>query len=115
MNTNYGLEKEWEAAGTRKGECILERRGYGRYIHKIRSEDMLDVQAIEIFEGQWDRNCLEGYGRHIDCKGNMYMGEFSNGMKEHQGLYLFADGDTYQGQWHKNKFHGMGTYMYKKT
>ena len=110
-----GLEEEWESQGAQKGERKVERTGYGRYIYKRRSQNMLKIDQIEIYEGIWDKNCLDGFGRQIDSKGNMYIGEFKNGTRQNDGLYFFANGDRYHGEWSNNKFHGIGTYYYSKS
>jgi hypothetical protein len=38
-----GLEKEWENQEAKKGEIKVERTGYGRYIYKRRSPNMLEI------------------------------------------------------------------------
>jgi hypothetical protein len=42
---------------------------------------MLKISQIEIYEGIWDANFLDKYGRHIDREGNMYEGEYSQGIR----------------------------------
>ena len=39
------------------------------------------IEQIGIFEGIWEKNYLSGFGRQIDCDGNIYIGEYTKGKK----------------------------------
>ena len=94
------------------------RFGYGRLVyisgsaeyhdglHNIDYEDN-DEEKVNINneivaliqEGQWDHGKLNGYGRTIDFKGNMYLGHYLNGSKHGVGIYIWTNGNIYEGQW----------------
>ena len=54
----------------------------------------------------------DGNGILIYKNGNIYMGEFRNGVKDGQGRYEFKSG-VYVGEFKLNKMHGKGKLIYK--
>jgi DNA polymerase III epsilon subunit family exonuclease len=57
---------------------------------------------------------LHGYGTQIfsptgEWKGDNYVGEFVNGIREGLGTYTWSNGTTYSGQWLAGKMFGNGT------
>ena len=42
----------------------------------------------------------------------MYTGSFVNDVREGQGTYTWANGDSYTGSFSKNKLNGEGTYTW---
>jgi hypothetical protein len=62
---------------------------------------------------EWD-NCL---GKFIivgqtKFAGNMYMGDFRNGIMHGQGTYTFSNGNKYTGEFKNGIRHGQGTYTH---
>jgi hypothetical protein len=43
-----------------------------------------------------------GYGKMYKEDGSLYIGEFSKGKAEGQGVYIFTDGSYYQGKFIDN-------------
>jgi uncharacterized membrane protein YgcG len=43
-----------------------------------------------------------------DDLGDVYQGEFENGLRHGKGTYTYANGDAYTGDWSKGKMHGHG-------
>ena len=44
--------------------------------------------------------------------GNCYAGEIKNGLRNGQGIMIYADGSNYQGDWKENKKEGRGKLLY---
>jgi len=46
-------------------------------------DDVLRDETVALIqEGQWKNGKLDGYGRSIDFRGNTYLGQYKNGIKE---------------------------------
>ena len=50
------------------------------------------------------------YGNGI-WNGNKYVGEFKDGGKHGQGIYIYSNGDKYVGEFKDGEKHGQGTYI----
>ena len=53
-------------------------------------------------------DCKNGLGTYLWDSGDKYVGEFSNGLPNGEGLITTADGDIYEGGFKNSKFHGNG-------
>lgn len=53
-------------------------------------------------------DCKNGLGTYLWDSGDKYVGEFSNGLPNGEGLITTADGDIYKGGIKNSKFHGNG-------
>lgn len=42
--------------------------------------------------------------------GAIYNGNFKNGMKNGEGLFIFPNGNKYMGKFKNNNFHGIGVF-----
>jgi hypothetical protein len=51
-------------------------------------------------------------GKKYVSEGDMYVGEFYNGVANGQGTYTLANGDKYVGRFENGAFHGKGTYTF---
>lgn len=58
-------------------------------------------------------NCKEGFGVHKSRIGDIYEGNWKNGMKHNKGICTFANGDVYNGNWLHDMQDGQGTMTYK--
>ena len=73
----------------------------------------------ETFRGQWQRNCISGFGLyiykdHLTTKKplcNFYLGFFKKGLRQGLGLHLYSDGSTYIGNWNANLKHGSALFI----
>ena len=67
-----------------------------------------------IDEGYWKDGELHGRGRHIDCSGSYYIGEFKKVRFNGEGTYYKENGDIiYEGGWKDDKYYRQGTYYEK--
>ena len=49
-----------------------------------------------------------GYGKTINKNGNIYLGEFSDGVANGAGKFMTKNGNVYKGFWTDNKLNGIG-------
>ena len=61
-----------------------------------------------IYEGQYRQGHKHGQGVYVWSDGSTYEGEWFNNKIHGQGAYTWADGRRYTGQWEENKMHGYG-------
>ena len=56
---------------------------------------------------------MEGQGKLTSSSGDVYTGEFQNGLKQGQGKMFFkATGDIYEGEFNNDKATGQGKYTF---
>ena len=60
----------------------------------------------------WAKNMLNGFGRCFDNKGNCYVGNFLNGLRDQYGQYFWKNGNIYDGYWQTNYQNGYGTFYH---
>ena len=70
-----------------------------------------NLRNVTIREGIWIDGKLNYYGRTIDFKGNVYVGEYKDGYKQGQGRYLWNNGDIYDGMWDKDQPDGWVSFI----
>mgnify|MGYP002366656849 FL=1 len=44
-----------------------------------------------------------------------YYGEWEQGNKQGEGMFIYANKDVYSGKWTANRKHGDGTYVFNAT
>ena len=54
---------------------------------------------------------MHGQGTYKYTSGNVYSGEWVNGMMQGFGKMVYADGSSYEGTWSNNLMHGDGVYI----
>jgi hypothetical protein len=54
-------------------------------------------------------NC---YGKYTFPSGNIYIGEYQNGVRNGQGIFFYFSGDKYEGEYKDGKKHGQGIYTW---
>lgn len=67
------------------------------------------LTAKIIFDQCVSGNCVNGRGKMVYTVGDIYEGDFVNGIREGQGTYTFQTGVVYVGQFANNLFNGKGT------
>lgn len=82
-------------------------------IPEIKTEGAGMLQTDEyIYNGQWNRNKFNGYGRIIKKKFALYEGIFVNNKRDGYGVEIYANSDIYIGQFKSDKKHGIGIYFF---
>lgn len=65
-----------------------------------------------VFEGHFDDGKINGWGRGITSRGEIYQGPFENDVMQGEGLFQWPDGRLYYGKFDGGKKHGPGIYMW---
>ena len=65
-----------------------------------------------IFEGLFEEGQINGYGRAITSRGELYQGPFIYDKMEGMGLFQWPDGRVYYGNFKDAKKSGHGTYLW---
>ena len=58
-------------------------------------------------------NCYDGFGKNIYDNGQIYIGEFKNGIRHGFGTTYFTRGDVYVGEYNNGKRHGFGVFEWE--
>jgi hypothetical protein len=65
------------------------------------------------YVGNYNRHDQKhGYGKQLYANGNIYHGQWSNGMKHGHGVQTWSNGETYEGEWKRDERHGSGKQVY---
>ena len=66
-----------------------------------------------MYEGEYFEDQIHGKGHQIWLSdGSEYIGDYVQGLREGQGRFKYANGDTYEGGWMENFMHGQGKYVW---
>ena len=66
----------------------------------------------EVYDGDWLNGMANGQGKLVWPDGGVYEGEWKDGMRDGQGKNIYADGEIYEGEWRDDERNGQGTYIY---
>jgi hypothetical protein len=107
--TDSGIAADGTISG--RGKLVWRVRGSASYdpktIYSLYRGDMRDgrpngkgrfeIRTGEVFEGEWSDGLLEGKGMHVDADGNRYEGMFSAGVPNGEGRLLSRNGEIFEG------------------
>ena len=70
-----------------------------------------------VFEGEFQNGLPNGKGTYYylannQHKGNKHVGEYRDGNKHGQGTFIFANGNKYVGEYKDDKYNGKGTFTF---
>lgn len=57
----------------------------------------------DCYEGYWNNDVKDGYGKLTLVNGESYDGQFFDGEKHGEGKYIWTNGDVYIGQFKNDK------------
>lgn len=60
-------------------------------------------------------NCYDGKGKEVYTTGDIYEGDFVDGLRHGQGTYTAKNGDVYVGQFAKGGYNGKGRYRFANS
>lgn len=89
-----------------EGDCIqtefgsVERTGRGTHT---------SANGI-IYEGSWDKDCMNGKGKLTHPSKASYEGDFVNNLFHGFGRYTWPDGSFYEGSFVENRLEGGGVF-----
>jgi hypothetical protein len=69
-------------------------------------------QNGDVYEGEYRNGVRHGRGVYRFASGAVYDGEYVNGKKHGQGTFIYSDGSKYSGEWKEDKRDGYGEYKY---
>lgn len=99
--------------GYRHGQGSLKHAT--KIVNGIWTKDKYTKGIKEDIRGCKSGNCYNGYGVYIYENSTIFIGQFSEGRAEGEGICFFSDGDVYFGDWKNHGFNGYGTYMYTEN
>lgn len=139
---SYGLAHGKGKATTETGSCTYEGEfkdgkfhGYGYRVSKQHEKTyryhgqfkngMYDGYGVRIvtwkdssgecqekIEGNWKSQKPHGQTRAEYLNGDVYIGEYKDGLRNGKGTYKYKNKDEYTGEYKDGKEHGQGTFMY---
>jgi hypothetical protein len=66
----------------------------------------VEYEGGDMYEGQYVNGLKTGYGRYLWNNGDYYLGQFKNGALDGRGLYHFSTGKEQDGRFKNNVFVG---------
>jgi hypothetical protein len=66
----------------------------------------------DVFAGNWNNGIREGSGTMTYITRERYTGNYTQSLANHLGKYEFKNGDVYTGEFKMGKIHGSGVYSY---
>ena len=85
---------------------------FGRYVHELNDEWKGNVFEGEFRNGVFNGNGTYFYFANNQFKGDKYVGEWKNSNHHGQGTYTYANGDKYVGDSKEGKSNGQGTFTF---
>jgi hypothetical protein len=71
----------------------------------------LSILFCDILKGDFHEDKRQGRGTFHFANGNVFVGQFSNGVFEGEGRYTF-EGGSYEGEWRSGRYHGQGSLQF---
>eukprot|EP00295_Goniomonas_pacifica_P009446 CAMPEP_0175840884 /NCGR_PEP_ID=MMETSP0107_2-20121207/19617_1 /TAXON_ID=195067 ORGANISM="Goniomonas pacifica, Strain CCMP1869" /NCGR_SAMPLE_ID=MMETSP0107_2 /ASSEMBLY_ACC=CAM_ASM_000203 /LENGTH=175 /DNA_ID=CAMNT_0017154781 /DNA_START=8 /DNA_END=535 /DNA_ORIENTATION=- len=99
-----------KAPPPKKGEAPPEEKTEEKVKVKMRHGQGVMVDNDNIYEGEWDHDCMEGNGLFKFAGGASYDGEWKKNVFQGKGKYTWPSGAYYIGEFDNNKMHGDGSY-----
>ncbi|MBQ8576530.1 MAG: hypothetical protein IJ449_00965 [Clostridia bacterium] len=79
---------------------------------RMEGEGTLEYSTGDVYEGEFENGVISGEGTFRYANGDVYEGAFLNGAKNGQGVYTWFDGSTYTGAFVDDKKEGWGVYVW---
>ena len=89
---------------------ITEELGYMKYLFGYQRGVVISEQSNKT--GCIKGNCVNGIGTYKWPNGDVYVGQWKDGVMNGQGTYKFPSGDVYVGQYKDGVINGIGTYKW---
>ena len=79
--------------------CIYQAEYVGELENGNHGKGSITYENGEIYEGEWKEGLKEGLGSLTSPNGSKYEGEWKNDKMEGQGNYTWPNGKKYEGEW----------------
>ena len=98
----------------RRKNNIKSRKNGGRRKIIMRGGIKINDPSVKLYDGKFtDQNeIIDGKGRMEYTNGDVYDGNWKDGVKNGLGIMRYANGDVYLGNWNDDKKNGMGKLEY---
>jgi hypothetical protein len=80
---------------------------YGRYVSKLN-----DAFKGDVYEGEFRNGIPNGQGTYTSTNGSRYVGGWKDGANDGQGTIIYANGIRYVGSWKSGVKHGQGKIIF---
>ena len=77
-------------------------------------EDDYDLKNVDIYEGHFINDVLNGKGKKISACGTVSEGDFINNKLNGKGKKITSSGDIYEGNFVNDKLNGQGRFICKR-
>ncbi|PRP85687.1 hypothetical protein PROFUN_06521 [Planoprotostelium fungivorum] len=67
----------------------------------------------DVYEGDFKNGLFHGVGMFKRDNGDCYTGDFKNDLFDGRGVYVYKDGERYEGEYSAGERHGRGKYTYR--
>ncbi|CAF1016231.1 unnamed protein product [Rotaria sordida] len=117
-NNDEGELKEGKKHGKGTMNYANNDKYSGDWVDDVRTGQGVYVYAGgSHYEGQYKDNKKHGKGTFVwgsdtKCAGDKYTGDWVDGVRTGQGVYVDGSGSRYEGQYKDNKKHGKGTFVW---
>lgn len=115
MSTSLPTDNTYDGGRNAKGEP----HGYGKMIYlgegRKNGFGKMVYANGNIYEGNWINGIKNGFGKQTLDSGTVYEGEWSNDKKSGFGKLTLDSGTVYEGEWTNDKKNGQGKITYKNS
>ena len=73
---------------------------------------MVQYQKGDVYNGNWQNDKYNGYGKLTCAGGVIYVGQFKDFLRHGHGKQILSDGSIYEGGWKEDKRHGNGKLIF---
>ena len=107
------LENKWNYILSTDETIYSKKENYYKFSKNI-NRILIYEKEDEWYEGEVDEYFIKnGHGVYNYSGGDVYDGEFDNGLRHGFGEYKYAiDGSFYRGEWSRDVKHGRGSYKF---
>jgi len=107
INCHKGLEGWYHCPDGQKlkpledGYIDVNGKGQGKFI--------IHFAGGNVFEGNYENDARNGYGKYTWSNGDVYEGSYENDARNGYGKYTWSNGDVYEGNYENDARNGYGT------
>lgn len=102
------------ASGYYVDKAVVSSGTYSGYINpetgKPNGKGKMEYKTGEVYDGEWEEGIRSSYGTMMYKNGDRYGGSRGNGMRNGHGTYTWADNKSYDGGYVDGKRNGEGTF-----
>jgi len=99
---------------SKRRKNVKSRKNGGRRKIIMRGGIKIDDPSVKLYHGKFtdENEIIDDKGQMEYTNGDVYDGNWKDGVKKGLGIMRYANGDVYVGNWNDDKKNGMGTLKY---